>query len=61
MDQFLPRKIKNPQMRRLAYKVFSFCGRATANDMSFKRILVRGTANVNVSDDRSRRLASEMS
>jgi len=34
---------------------------ATANDLSPRRVLVRGTANVNVSDDRSRRLVSEMS
>jgi len=34
---------------------------STANDLSPRRVLLRGMANVNVSDDRSRRLASEMS
>ena len=42
-------------------RLFHICGAATANDLSPRRVLVRCTANVNVSDDRSRRLASEMS
>ena len=35
-----------------AGRVFHICGPATANDLSPRRVLVRGTANVNVSDDR---------
>ena len=43
---------------RSAGRLFHICGPATANDLSPGRVLVRGTANVNVSDDRSRRLAT---
>ena len=43
--------------RRFAGRLFDICGPATASDLSPRRVLVRGTANVNVSDNRSRRLA----